>query len=191
MTMKTRKAPLSRALRVAVLSGLILPGTALLSGCQTPLEEILAGEPAQGEAGPLMTAEARWHAGSLVVSFERDRAWWQLVDPTDAVAQVRVELLDAEGAVLDTLTGTLPLSSSETRTGGALYWRVDRPAALRVWVWESEALLIVEDPAETARVDAVLDRVIDAAVAIDAEPGWQATAARRVWVSRNWPSVLG
>lgn len=142
MLTRTTKAPLSRILYVAVLSGFILPGAALLGGCQTPLEELLAGEPAQGEAGPLMTADARWHAGSLVVSFERDRAWWQQVDDTGALAQVRVELLDAEGEVVDTLTGTLPLSSSDTLSGGAMYWRVDRPAALRVWVWESGTLLL-------------------------------------------------
>ncbi len=57
--------------------------------------------------------------------------------------------------------------------------------------WESEALLVVEHAGETARVDATLDRLFEAAEPIDADPRWSATAARRTWVSRHWPSLLG
>lgn len=57
--------------------------------------------------------------------------------------------------------------------------------------WESEALLIVDDARRTARLDARLDALLAAADPIDADPRWQATAARRTWVSRHWPSLLG
>lgn len=57
--------------------------------------------------------------------------------------------------------------------------------------WESEALLIVEDAVETARLDVALDALLAAAVPIDASPSWAATAARRTTISRHWPSLLG
>lgn len=57
--------------------------------------------------------------------------------------------------------------------------------------WESEALLIVDDAAETAALDRRLDGLLAEAVPIDADPRWAATAARRTWVSRHWPSLLG
>ncbi|MCA9541658.1 MAG: phosphatidylserine/phosphatidylglycerophosphate/cardiolipin synthase family protein, partial [Myxococcales bacterium] len=58
--------------------------------------------------------------------------------------------------------------------------------------WESEALLLVEDEARTQALETTLGALFsEQAVRIDTDPRWRETSARRTFVSRNWPSVLG
>jgi len=58
--------------------------------------------------------------------------------------------------------------------------------------WESEALVVIEDDPEVARVAAELGRWFAPSrpIAKD-DPGWQAGAAFRDFVGRMWPTVVG
>jgi phosphatidylserine/phosphatidylglycerophosphate/cardiolipin synthase-like enzyme len=56
--------------------------------------------------------------------------------------------------------------------------------------WESELMLVVEDPAITASVEAWIDRLIEGSKRFDRnEPAWRQSARRREWM-RHWPGVL-
>ena len=58
--------------------------------------------------------------------------------------------------------------------------------------WESEALLVVEDPAATAALEATLDGLLSESMRVDPDdPAWRDRAERRAWLSRHWPSALG
>ena len=58
--------------------------------------------------------------------------------------------------------------------------------------WESEVVLLVEDAAQTARLDAQLDGFFAASPRIEADdPRWQERARSRKWLAKNWPSALG
>ena len=58
--------------------------------------------------------------------------------------------------------------------------------------WESEALVVVDDPAVGAALDEQLAALLAAATPIDPRaPGWQDGAERRAWLLRVWPNVLG
>lgn len=58
--------------------------------------------------------------------------------------------------------------------------------------WESEALLVIEDPATTSAIDEEIGRLIAGSFRIDPhDPEWQRDAQRRVWLGRHWPSTLG
>ena len=53
--------------------------------------------------------------------------------------------------------------------------------------WESEVLLVVEDPPVARALEARVDQLIAGSERVD--PEWQATAPRRQWM-RRWPGVL-
>ncbi len=56
--------------------------------------------------------------------------------------------------------------------------------------WESELLLLVEDPAIVRSLEAHIEQLIGGSERIDrSDPVWQQTAARRRWM-RHWPGVL-
>jgi phosphatidylserine/phosphatidylglycerophosphate/cardiolipin synthase-like enzyme len=56
--------------------------------------------------------------------------------------------------------------------------------------WESELMLVVEDPAITATVEARIDRLLEGARRFDRDdPAWRQSARRREWM-RHWPGVL-
>ena len=56
--------------------------------------------------------------------------------------------------------------------------------------WESEVLLVVEDPPVARALEARVDQLIAASERVDRDdPEWQATALRRQWM-RRWPGVL-
>jgi phosphatidylserine/phosphatidylglycerophosphate/cardiolipin synthase-like enzyme len=56
--------------------------------------------------------------------------------------------------------------------------------------WESEVLLVVEDPPVARALEARVDQLIAASERVDRDdPEWQATALRRQWL-RRWPGVL-
>jgi len=58
--------------------------------------------------------------------------------------------------------------------------------------WESEALLVVEDAAQTAALEETLEALLASSVLVDpTDPAWQDRAERRAWLSRHWPSALG
>jgi phosphatidylserine/phosphatidylglycerophosphate/cardiolipin synthase-like enzyme len=58
--------------------------------------------------------------------------------------------------------------------------------------WESEALLVIEDEGVSARLEAELQALLDAATPLGPEdPRWQEEAARRAWLTRHWPKFLG
>lgn len=56
--------------------------------------------------------------------------------------------------------------------------------------WESELMLVVEDPAVVATVEAWIDRLIAGSRPFDRDdPAWRSSARRREWM-RHWPGVL-
>ena len=56
--------------------------------------------------------------------------------------------------------------------------------------WESELLLVVEDAAITAALEARIDELIAGSERVDRnDPEWQQVARRREWM-RHWPGVL-
>jgi phosphatidylserine/phosphatidylglycerophosphate/cardiolipin synthase-like enzyme len=56
--------------------------------------------------------------------------------------------------------------------------------------WESELVLLVEDPAITAALEARIEELIAGSDRVDRnDPAWQATARHRRWL-RHWPGVL-
>jgi phosphatidylserine/phosphatidylglycerophosphate/cardiolipin synthase-like enzyme len=56
--------------------------------------------------------------------------------------------------------------------------------------WESELMLVVEDPAITARVETRIDELLDGSKRFDRDdPAWRQSARRREWM-RQWPGVL-
>jgi cardiolipin synthase len=56
--------------------------------------------------------------------------------------------------------------------------------------WESEVLLVVEDPPVARALEARVDQLIAGSERVERDdPEWQATALRRQWM-RRWPSVL-
>ena len=56
--------------------------------------------------------------------------------------------------------------------------------------WESELMLMVEDPALVGAVEAWVDRLIAGSRRFDrGDPAWQQSARRREWM-RHWPGVL-
>lgn len=58
--------------------------------------------------------------------------------------------------------------------------------------WESEGLLIVEDEAATARLDAEIAALLADSKLLDRDdPAWRRQAEQRAWISRNWPSIIG
>ena len=58
--------------------------------------------------------------------------------------------------------------------------------------WESELLLVVEDPVVAGALEARLDALLARSVRVDpADPAWQQLASRRAWLSRYWPAIIG
>ncbi len=57
--------------------------------------------------------------------------------------------------------------------------------------WESEVVLLVEDAAATAGLDAQLDAFFAGSPRLDDAADWSARAGRREWLSRNWPASIG
>ncbi len=58
--------------------------------------------------------------------------------------------------------------------------------------WESEALLVVEDAAFAADVEARFAAILAASIPVDRnDPRWRERAEERAWLSKNWPSLLG
>ena len=56
--------------------------------------------------------------------------------------------------------------------------------------WETELLLIVEDPATAAALESLIDRLLSQSSRVDrADPEWQKLARRRDWM-RRWPGVM-
>jgi phosphatidylserine/phosphatidylglycerophosphate/cardiolipin synthase-like enzyme len=56
--------------------------------------------------------------------------------------------------------------------------------------WESELILVVEDPAIAAAVEGRIDRLLAHSTRFDREdPNWRRSAHRREWM-RHWPGVL-
>jgi phosphatidylserine/phosphatidylglycerophosphate/cardiolipin synthase-like enzyme len=56
--------------------------------------------------------------------------------------------------------------------------------------WESELMLMIEDPALVGAVEAWVDRLIAGSRRFDrGDPAWQQSARRREWMQR-WPGVL-
>jgi phosphatidylserine/phosphatidylglycerophosphate/cardiolipin synthase-like enzyme len=56
--------------------------------------------------------------------------------------------------------------------------------------WESELVLLVEDPAITAALETRIEELIAGSDRIDRnDPAWQATARQRRWL-RRWPGVM-
>jgi phosphatidylserine/phosphatidylglycerophosphate/cardiolipin synthase-like enzyme len=56
--------------------------------------------------------------------------------------------------------------------------------------WESELLLLVEDPAVTMALEARIEALIAGSDRIDRnDPAWQESARHRQWM-RHWPGVL-
>ena len=56
--------------------------------------------------------------------------------------------------------------------------------------WESELVVLVEDPAITAALEARIEALIAGSKLVDRnDPAWQATARHRQWMER-WPGVL-
>jgi phosphatidylserine/phosphatidylglycerophosphate/cardiolipin synthase-like enzyme len=56
--------------------------------------------------------------------------------------------------------------------------------------WESELMLVVEDPAIAATVEARIDHLIEGSMRFDRDdPAWRQSARRREWM-RHWPGVL-
>ncbi len=55
--------------------------------------------------------------------------------------------------------------------------------------WESELLLVVEDEAIAAAVEARLDQLLATSRRLDADPDWRRRADLRRWM-RSWPGVL-
>ncbi|MFZ5440601.1 MAG: phospholipase D-like domain-containing protein [Myxococcota bacterium] len=58
--------------------------------------------------------------------------------------------------------------------------------------WESEALLLVHDAAFARRALSQLEGLFAFSRRVDVTgPGWADTEARREWLSRNWPNLMG
>jgi len=56
--------------------------------------------------------------------------------------------------------------------------------------WESELLLIVEDPAAAAALESLIDGLLSQSRRVDRDdPEWQRLARRRGWM-RRWPGVM-
>ncbi len=56
--------------------------------------------------------------------------------------------------------------------------------------WETELLLIVEDPATAAGLESLIDRLLGQSRRVDRDdPEWQRLARRRGWM-RRWPGVM-
>ena len=56
--------------------------------------------------------------------------------------------------------------------------------------WETELLLIVEDPAAAAALESLIDRLLRGSRRVDRDdPEWQRLARRRDWM-RRWPGVM-
>jgi phosphatidylserine/phosphatidylglycerophosphate/cardiolipin synthase-like enzyme len=58
--------------------------------------------------------------------------------------------------------------------------------------WESEVVLVIEDPATTASVEAELDALFASATRLDpTDPAYRDRLAPRAWLSLHWPSLVG
>jgi phosphatidylserine/phosphatidylglycerophosphate/cardiolipin synthase-like enzyme len=56
--------------------------------------------------------------------------------------------------------------------------------------WETELVLIVEDPATAATLESLIDRLLSQSRRVDRDdPAWQRLAMRRGWM-RRWPGVM-
>ena len=56
--------------------------------------------------------------------------------------------------------------------------------------WETELLLIVEDPAAAAELESLIDRLLGQSRRVDRnDPEWRRLARRRGWM-RRWPGVM-
>ena len=56
--------------------------------------------------------------------------------------------------------------------------------------WESELLILVEDPAVTRALETRIEALITSSDRVDrSDPAWQQFASRRQWM-RRWPGVL-
>jgi phosphatidylserine/phosphatidylglycerophosphate/cardiolipin synthase-like enzyme len=56
--------------------------------------------------------------------------------------------------------------------------------------WETELLLVIEDPVATGRLEARLNDLVATATRVDrSDPAWRERARRRSWM-RRWPGVL-
>lgn len=159
------QAALARGVRVRFLVGHVRP---LYGPEGTPFRggaiRSLATAVIHGRLDALIAAGAEARGFAL-----RDVPGWDAALGT-VLPHVHAKLLSVDGRVFAVGSANLDISAG---------------------YWESEALLIVEDAGETARVDAALDRLLDEAVPIAEGPRWAETAARRTTISRHWPSLLG
>ncbi len=58
--------------------------------------------------------------------------------------------------------------------------------------WESEVVLLVQDPDAAQALDAQLDALFAGSPRVSPDDArWQQRARQRAWLSRNWPSALG
>ena len=58
--------------------------------------------------------------------------------------------------------------------------------------WESELVLLVEDPAITRALEVRLDALLAGSARVErGDPEWQRLAGRRAWLSRHWPALIG
>ncbi|MEZ4432569.1 MAG: phosphatidylserine/phosphatidylglycerophosphate/cardiolipin synthase family protein [bacterium] len=159
------QAALARGVRVRYLVGHVRP---LFGEAGTPFRggaiRSLATEVIHGRLDALIAAGAEARGFAL-----RAVPGW---DPALGTVRphVHAKLLSVDGRVFAVGSANLDISAG---------------------YWESEALLIVEDAGETARVDAALDRLLDAGVPIAEGPRWAETAVLRTTISRHWPSLLG
>jgi cardiolipin synthase A/B len=86
-------------------------------------------------------------------------------------AHVHAKLMSADGAVTALGSANLDITAG---------------------YWESEALLVLEDPRATAEVEAELDALFAGATRLDpADPAFRDRLVPRAWLSLHWPSLVG
>ncbi|MGM0578551.1 MAG: phospholipase D-like domain-containing protein [Myxococcota bacterium] len=158
---------LERGVRVRLLFGNVRP----LRG---------DGEPFPGSPGSLRdlaTSVVHGRIDTLVAAGAE--AWEVVVDPQPswnrALGPVRphvhAKVLSVDGAICTVGSANLDVTAG---------------------YWEHEALVVVDDPAVTADLDAALERLVATSRRVDpSDAAWQERAARRAWISRHWPSILG
>ncbi len=58
--------------------------------------------------------------------------------------------------------------------------------------WDSEAMVLVEDEGVAGALGSRLDTLLATSYRMDrADPHWRSLAARRAWLARHWPSIIG
>jgi phosphatidylserine/phosphatidylglycerophosphate/cardiolipin synthase-like enzyme len=170
LTRELERALLSarrRGVEVQLLIGNVRPR---YGGGRTPFPGLggvvreLADQVVRGHLGALLEAGARVH--ELAVS--RRYGWDEAIDPL--LPHVHAKLLCIDDRVCTVGSANLDLTAS---------------------YWESEAVLVVEDPAVAARVGAELARLLEKSPRLHLDdPVWSEGADRRAWLAKRWPDVL-